>query len=158
MADNKNSSSNGCLGIGCGCFSIIIVIILIISFFSKLLIEQDEYYYDFGVSHAYFNISDEYISEEGRTWNHDYYPECNSLQNNYYAMNGKLLRYDEFIQYVSANAVNGNEIDVAVQDYSQEAYDLNEIVRSTGYVGTWKWSLGLNPDVSGYQVIRIVFQ
>lgn len=80
------------------------------------------------------------------------------MQNNYYAMNGKLLRYDEFIQYVSTNAVNGNEIDVAVLDYSPNIYDLNGIIQSTGYVGTWKWSLGLSPDVSEYQVIRIVFQ
>ena len=113
--------------------------------------------YDLGISHAYFNITDNYLSCLDHSWDRDYYPKCNSLQENYYVKNYGLTDYNGFVSSVGQNAINGNICTVAVSDYSRESYDINNIVLSTGYVGSWTWNLQLGEDAVGYQVISIYF-
>ena len=113
--------------------------------------------YDFGISHAFFNINDTYLNNLDHSWNRDYYPICESIQENYYVRSNGLLDYNDFVSLVSQNAISGNTMSVAVSDYSQGSYNLNDIVISTGYVGSWTWTKQLGEDVTGYQVINIYF-
>lgn len=113
--------------------------------------------YDFGISHAFFNINDTYLNNLDHTWNRDSYPICESIQENYYVRSNGLLDYNDFVSFVSQNAISGNTMSVAVSDYSQGSYNLNDIVISTGYVGSWTWTKQLGEDVTGYQVINIYF-
>ena len=119
--------------------------------------EEDYDEHDFGITHAYFNITDEYMSNLKHSWNSENYPECTSLDANYYVVNDSITDHDGFVSLVNQYAVNGNTIDVAVSDFQNDIYNIDDIVRSTGYVGGWFWSMCFDLDVTGYQVIRLYF-
>lgn len=114
--------------------------------------EDDDY-----ISHAYFNVNDDFISQEEHTWDSSCYPVCTNMAMNYYVMNGKLFDYDGFYDYLSSNAYDGNYIDVAMEDYS-DRYDIEYMVESVGYNGSWWYSWEFDKDSSGYQVMEICFE
>ena len=114
--------------------------------------EDDDY-----ISHAYFNVNDDFISQEKHTWDSSCYPVCTNMAMNYYVMNGKLFDYDGFYDYLSSNAYDGNYIDVAMEDYS-DRYDIEYMVESVGYNGSWWYSWEFDKDSSGYQVMEICFE
>ena len=79
--------------------------------------------------YMYFNISDEVAGAE-RTWDTKLYPECNSMDMNYYIYTGRYMQnHLQFSDYLNNQDSDEKDIyDLAVADYSDVAYDNSEIV------------------------------
>ena len=108
------------------------------------------------VSHAFFNLSDEIISES-HLWDKEDYFKCNDLYYNYYEQTGDLIyNYDEFEAKVERLVSLGskNFIEVAVINYSEDIYK-SSIIFEKGFSGSFKWSTGVPLDGMGYQTIYI---
>ena len=79
--------------------------------------------------YMYFNISDEVAGAE-RTWDTKLYPECNSMDMNYYIYTGRYMQnHSQFSDYLNNQDSDEKDIyDLAVADYSDVAYDNSDIV------------------------------
>ena len=82
------------------------------------------------VNYSYFNVNDEIINSSRATNHRELYPECTSLQMNYYVKNNMCFdTFEEYKNYVSsyAGTTDKTEIKAMVLDYSEEKYDFSEI-------------------------------
>ena len=120
--------------------------------------ESGERTFENYMSHAYFNVSDEVIAQDGHTWDKSYYPAANSMAMNYYSVNGTLMTdYDTFVSTLAANAYSGNTVELAINDYDESTYDIVSIItNNTGFYGGYQWAFSRN-ITSGFQVIEISF-
>lgn len=78
------------------------------------------------LSHDYFNVTNEILSED-HTWDEANYPIAQNLDYHYYNMNEQLVTsYDDFKGYVAKQILNGNkDITCYIVDFDESIYDLN---------------------------------
>lgn len=82
--------------------------------------------------HVYLNISDE-IMEKTHTWNRSAYPECTSLEHNYYEQEGAAFdSFNDFKSYVLAEMQTTNQIEVMVTDSENIQYDCGFVIKEGG--------------------------
>lgn len=113
--------------------------------------------FDGYVSHAYFNVSDDILAQDGHSWERSNYPTANSMAMNYYTVNGTLVNdYDTFSSTLAANAYSGNLAEIAIMDYDESTYDIVGVISNTSYYGGYSWAF--SRDLShGFQVLVIAF-
>ena len=113
--------------------------------------------YDLDIAYTYFNLDDEYMNELFHSWKAEFYPECQSIEYNYYSITNSFTDYNGFVSMAKKNAVSGNIFAAAVYDYDSEIYSLNNVIENTGYTGRWAWSMEREIETRGFQIIHIFF-
>lgn len=90
------------------------------------------------MTHKYFNINDKIMSQTREAAHIELYPECNSMDMNYFVYNNRFFEsYDDYKEYIAsfAGKTEKNEIEAVVSDYSEEKYDFSEISSMLGTGG-----------------------
>ena len=110
------------------------------------------------IMHKYFNVSDEILQAEGRTWEADFYPEATSMDKNFYQVNGLMCNsHDEYVMRLYSifdeGTYDGQVIELAVMDYDAVTYDMNDIIQNSNFYGNCAWRLSGDEYVTGYQVL-----
>ncbi len=84
------------------------------------------------VSHVYLNVNDD-VMVKSHYWNRDAYPACDSLDENYYYVNGKAFDdFNTFRDYVLNQMGSGGNIEVMVTNADQVNYDCGFVVNQGG--------------------------
>lgn len=82
--------------------------------------------------HVYLNVSDS-VMEKTHTWNRNAYPECESLDYNYYKQEGIAFdSFNDFKSYVLTEMKTSNQIEVMVTDSDSIQYDCGFVVKEGG--------------------------
>lgn len=82
--------------------------------------------------HVYLNVSDA-VMEKTHTWNRNAYPECDSLEYNYYEQEGRAFgSFNDFKSYVLETMKTTNRMEVMVKDSESINYDCGFAVQTGG--------------------------
>lgn len=82
--------------------------------------------------HVYLNVNDA-VMEKTHTWNRSAYPECNSLEYNYYEQEGKAFNsFNDFKAYVLKEMKSTSHMEVMVKDSEDIEYDCGFAVQTGG--------------------------